>query len=216
MMASTIPPLSVWPRGPTLRLAMWPGGHKGAQTCNCPSGRVGLEKHLDEVCETVVARQWLRPASSTSVLQMGHSPLSCRWDTCSCSRLQMEHSSSVLQMGHLSLQQPMLHASVKTFKSCADTALATQGCASSRGSRRTPKTFQSPFGSLGLWGIAHWGIALAVYSADILVPPRRQTPAQCGFFRSHLLMICAAKPRYTAAAAREHERVFAPRLPTPA
>ena len=33
---------------------------------------------------------------------------------------------------------------------------------------------------------------------------------------SHLLMICAAKPRYTAAAvaAREHGRVFAPRLPT--
>jgi len=27
-------------------------------------------------------------------------------------------------------------------------------------------------------------------------------------------MICAAKPRYTAAAAREHRRVLAPRLPT--
>ena len=28
-------------------------------------------------------------------------------------------------------------------------------------------------------------------------------------------MICVAKPRYTAAAAREHWRVLAPRLPTP-
>ena len=28
-------------------------------------------------------------------------------------------------------------------------------------------------------------------------------------------MICAAKPRHTAAAAREHRRVLAPRLPTP-
>ena len=56
---------------------------------------------------------------------------------------------------------------------------------------------------------------LAKHSADILVPPRRQIPAQCGFFRSHLLVICAAKLRYTAAAAREHRRVLAPRLPTP-
>ena len=56
---------------------------------------------------------------------------------------------------------------------------------------------------------------LAEHSADILVPPHRQTPAQCGFSRSHLLVICAAKPRYTAAAAREHRRVLAPRLPTP-
>ena len=46
------------------------------------------------------------------------------------------------------------------------------------------------------------------------VPPHRQTPAQCGFFRSQLLVICAAKPHYTAAAAREHRRVLAPRLPT--
>ena len=52
-------------------------------------------------------------------------------------------------------------------------------------------------------------------SADILVPPCRQIPAQCGFLRGHLLMICAAKPRYTAAAAREHRRVLAPRLITP-
>ena len=56
---------------------------------------------------------------------------------------------------------------------------------------------------------------LAEHSADILVPPCCQTPAQCGFFRSNLLVICAAKPRYTAAAAREHRRVLTPRLPTP-
>jgi len=31
---------------------------------------------------------------------------------------------------------------------------------------------------------------LAEHSADILVPSRRQTPAQCGFFRSHFLVIC--------------------------
>ena len=89
---------------------------------------------------------------------------------------------------------------------------------------------------LCLWGIAHSSLQkrhqvrsarvrrntifdnsapLAKYSAHILVPPPRQTPAQCGFFRSHLLVICAAKPRYTAAAAREHRRVLAPRLPTP-
>jgi hypothetical protein len=43
---------------------------------------------------------------------------------------------------------------------------------------------------------------------------RHQTPAQCGFLRSHLLVICAAKSRYTAAAAREHRRVLTPRLPT--
>jgi hypothetical protein len=55
---------------------------------------------------------------------------------------------------------------------------------------------------------------LADHSAGIFVPPCRQTPAQCGFFRSHLLVICSAKPRYTAAAApREHRRVLAPRLP---
>ena len=87
---------------------------------------------------------------------------------------------------------------------------------------------------LRLWGIAHSSLQkrhqvrsarvrrhavldnlapLAEYSADILVPPRRQIPAQCGFFRSHLLVICAAKPRYTAAAAREHQRVLTPRLP---
>ena len=56
---------------------------------------------------------------------------------------------------------------------------------------------------------------LAEHSADILVPPCRQTAAQCGFSRSHRLVICAAKPRYTAAAAREHWRVLAPRLLTP-
>ena len=56
---------------------------------------------------------------------------------------------------------------------------------------------------------------LAEHSTDILVPPYIQIPAQCGFLRGHLLMICAAKPRYTAAAAREHRRVLAPRLPTP-
>jgi hypothetical protein len=56
---------------------------------------------------------------------------------------------------------------------------------------------------------------LAEHSADILVPPRPQTPAQCGFFRSNLLVICAAKARFTAAAARKHRRVLAPRLPTP-
>jgi hypothetical protein len=55
---------------------------------------------------------------------------------------------------------------------------------------------------------------LAEHSADILAPPCRQTLAQCGLFRSHLLVICAAKPRYTAAAAREHRRDLAPRLPT--
>ena len=90
---------------------------------------------------------------------------------------------------------------------------------------------------LRLWGIAHSSLQkchqvrsarvrrhtvfddlapLAEHSADILVTPRRQTRAQCGFFQSHLLVICAAKPRYTAAAAREHLRVLAPRLPTPA
>jgi len=42
----------------------------------------------------------------------------------------------------------------------------------------------------------------AEHSADILVPPCRQTPAQCGFFRSRLLMICASTTRHTAAAAR--------------
>jgi hypothetical protein len=56
---------------------------------------------------------------------------------------------------------------------------------------------------------------LAEHSADILVPPCRQTPARCDFSRSHLLVICAAKPRYTVAAAHEHRRVLAPRLPTP-
>ena len=55
---------------------------------------------------------------------------------------------------------------------------------------------------------------LAEHSADILVSARQQTPAQCGFFQSHLLVICAAKPHYTAAAAREHRRGLAPRLPT--
>ena len=76
--------------------------------------------------------------------------------------------------------------------------------------------------SLRPWGIAHSSLQkrhqvrsarvrrntifdnlapLAKYSADILVKPCscRRTPAQCGFFRSHLLVICAAKPRYTAA-----------------
>ena len=53
---------------------------------------------------------------------------------------------------------------------------------------------------------------IAQYSADILVPPSQQIPDQSGFLRGHLLMICAAKPRYTAAAAREHGRVLAPRL----
>ena len=48
-----------------------------------------------------------------------------------------------------------------------------------------------------------------------LCRPCRQTPAQCRFFRSRPLVICAAKPRYTAAAAGEHRRVLAPRLPTP-
>ena len=57
--------------------------------------------------------------------------------------------------------------------------------------------------------------SLAKYSTHILVPTHRQTPAQCGFLRSHLLVICAAKPRYTAADAREHWRVLAPCLPTP-
>ena len=54
---------------------------------------------------------------------------------------------------------------------------------------------------------------LAEHSAYIFVPRRQQTPAQCGFFRSHLLVICAEKPGYTATAAREHRRVLAPRLP---
>ena len=45
--------------------------------------------------------------------------------------------------------------------------------------------------------------------------PRQQIPAQGSFFRSHLLVICATKSRYTAAAAGEHRRVLAPRLPTP-
>ena len=56
---------------------------------------------------------------------------------------------------------------------------------------------------------------LAEHSADILVPPHPQTPAQCCFFRSHLLVIYASKSRYTVAAAREHRRVIAPRLRTP-
>ena len=56
---------------------------------------------------------------------------------------------------------------------------------------------------------------LPEHSADILVPPRQHIPAQSGFFRSHLLMIRAAKPRYTAAAAREHRRILAPLLSTP-
>ena len=89
---------------------------------------------------------------------------------------------------------------------------------------------------LYLWGIAHSSVQkrhlvrsarvrrntvfdnlvpLAEHSADILVSPCLQIPAQCGFFRSHLLVICVAKPRYTAAAAREHGRVLALRLPTP-
>ena len=55
---------------------------------------------------------------------------------------------------------------------------------------------------------------LAEHSAYILVPPRPQTPAHCGIFRSHLVVICAAKPRYTAANARVHLRVLAPLLPT--
>ena len=33
---------------------------------------------------------------------------------------------------------------------------------------------------------------LAEHSADVLVQPCRQTPARCGFFRSHPLVICAA------------------------
>ena len=56
---------------------------------------------------------------------------------------------------------------------------------------------------------------LPEYSANILVPPHRQIPTRSGFLRGHLLVICAAKPRYTAAAAREHGRVLAPHLPTP-
>jgi hypothetical protein len=61
------------------------------------------------------------------------------------------------------------------------------------------------------------GVAPDSCTADMVafVPPRPQTPARCGFFRSHLLVICAAKPRYTVVAAREHPRVLAPRLPTP-
>jgi len=55
---------------------------------------------------------------------------------------------------------------------------------------------------------------LAEHSADILVPPRPQTPDQCYFFQSHPLVICNAKPRYTAAVAREHWRVLALFLPT--
>ena len=35
---------------------------------------------------------------------------------------------------------------------------------------------------------------LPEYSADIRVPPRQQITAQSGFFRSHLLVVCAAKP----------------------
>jgi hypothetical protein len=66
---------------------------------------------------------------------------------------------------------------------------------------------------LRLWGIAHSSlqkrhqarsarvrrhtvfdnlVPLAEHSADTLVPPCHQTPAQCGFSRSHLLVICAA------------------------
>jgi hypothetical protein len=45
---------------------------------------------------------------------------------------------------------------------------------------------------------------LAEYSADILVPPCEQIPAQCGFLRGNLLVNCSSKPLYTAAAAREH------------
>jgi hypothetical protein len=56
---------------------------------------------------------------------------------------------------------------------------------------------------------------LLEHSADILVPSREAISAHSGFFRGHLLMICAANPRYTAAAAREHRRVLAPRLRTP-
>ena len=89
---------------------------------------------------------------------------------------------------------------------------------------------------LCLWGIAHSSLQkrhqvrsarvrrntifdnlapLAEHFADILVPPRPQILAQCGLVRSHLLVIYAAKPRYAAAAASEHRRVLAPRLPTP-
>jgi hypothetical protein len=39
--------------------------------------------------------------------------------------------------------------------------------------------------------------------------------SQCGFFRNYLLVICAAKPQYTAADVREHRIVMAPRLLTP-
>ena len=53
-------------------------------------------------------------------------------------------------------------------------------------------------------------LPIALHSADILLPPRPQTPARCCFLRSHLLGIYAEKPHYTAAAAREHRRVIAP------
>ena len=39
-----------------------------------------------------------------------------------------------------------------------------------------------------------------------LCRPHPQTPAQCGSFQSHLLLICAAKPRDTAATAHEHRK----------
>jgi hypothetical protein len=58
-------------------------------------------------------------------------------------------------------------------------------------------------------------VTLAEYSTDILVQTPRQTVSQCSFFRSHLLVICTATPRYTAATAREHQRVLAQRLITP-
>ena len=52
------------------------------------------------------------------------------------------------------------------------------------------------------------------YSAYVLVPPHHHMPALRGFLRRQLLMICAAKPRYAAAAASEHWHVPPPLVPT--
>ena len=41
--------------------------------------------------------------------------------------------------------------------------------------------------------VFHNLLPLPEYSADIIVSPRRQAPAQRGFFRSHLLVILATR-----------------------
>ena len=55
----------------------------------------------------------------------------------------------------------------------------------------------------------------ATFRVDNLVPIGQKVATRGDVLRGHLLMICAAIPRYTAAAAREHRRVLVPLLLTP-